>query len=207
MNNEKFLEYIKRIKTISDLGLIYAENDYDIDRYKELQTISFEMMSMLTDKPMDILKNFYLPVKEYPTPNVDIRGFILNENKEILMVREKTDGKWSLPGGWAEIGYTPAEVIKKEVEEETGLTINVLRPLAIYDKRCHPHPPQPIYVYKIVFLCEQSGGYITTSFDISDVNYFSINNLPEISESRILKSQIEQLYQKVLMADMSVYFD
>ena len=207
MGNNIFLEYIKRIKAISDTGLLYSLSEYDTDRYKELQSISIEMMGMLADKEPKILKNFYLPQKDYPTPKVDIRGLILNDKKEILMVREKEDGKWSLPGGWAEIGFSPSEVIQKETKEETGFSIRVIRPLAIYDKKFHQHPPQPAYVYKIVFLCEITGGNISTAFDITGIGYFNINSLPEVSECRILKTQIEQLYRKAASGEMDIYFD
>ena len=148
-----------------------------------------------------------MPAKDYPTPKVDIRGFVFNQKRELLLVKEKLDGKWSLPGGWGDIGYSPSEVIVKEIKEETGLSSKVSRLLAIYDKKCHPHPPQPFYVYKLVFLCEIFEGKINTSFDIEEVNYFEINNLPELSKDRILKSQIEQLYNKVINVDERVYFD
>jgi ADP-ribose pyrophosphatase YjhB (NUDIX family) len=207
MNNYKILEYIKRIKAISETGLLYSLSEYDTDRYKELQNISFELMSMITGKEPEILKNFYLPQKDYPTPKVDIRGLILNEKNEILLVKEKEDGKWSLPGGWAEIGFSPVEVIQKETQEETGYSIKVIRLLAIYDKKFYPHPPQPAYTYKIIFLCEITGGAATDAFDIAGIDYFGINNLPEVSECRILKMQIEQVYNKAITGDMNIHFD
>ena len=207
MNKNDQLELIKRIKSLSDTGLIYAQNEYEKERYEELRSISLKLFGIVSNEPFCALSNFFMPDKDYPTPKVDIRGLVLNKAKEILLVREKLDGKWALPGGWGDIGFSPLEVIQKEILEETGLSSRVIRLLAIYDKKCHPHPPQPFYVYKLVFLCEILPGEINTSFDIEEARYFNINNLPELSEDRILKSQIEQLYQKTINEDQTVYID
>ncbi len=179
------LTLIKRLKSLADTGLVYVENVYDKERYDEIRQISLNLLSQLSNQPFESLSNFYLPDTDYPTPKVDIRALVLNDEKEILLVKENIDGKWALPGGWADVGFTPSEIAKKELKEETGLDVNVIRLLAVFDKRCHNHPPQPFYVYKMVFLCEVIGGEINTAFDIEDVIYFPINNLPELSEDRI----------------------
>lgn len=201
------LELIKRIKSISETGLIYAESDYDRERYEELSFLSLELLGIVSSEAVSALEEFFMPVKDYPTPKVDIRGFAVNDAKEILFVKEAMDGKWSLPGGWADIGFSPSEVIVKEIREETGLHSKVSRLLAVYDKKCHPHPPQPFYVYKLVFLCEIEGGDIRTGFDIEGAEYFDIDDLPALSEDRILESQIRQLYRRFIHGDKTVYFD
>ena len=207
MNKFDQIEMIKRIKSLSDTGLIYAQNEYEKERFAELRSISLKLLGIVSNEPFLVLTDFFMPDKDYPTPKVDIRGLALNKAKEILLVKEKLDGKWSLPGGCGDIGFSPSEVIKKEILEETGLNSRVLRLLAIYDKKCHPHPPQPFYVYKLVFLCEILPGKFNASFDIEEARYFNINSLPELSEDRILKSQIDQLYQKTVNGDQTVYFD
>ncbi|NNG09532.1 MAG: ADP-ribose pyrophosphatase, partial [Arenibacter sp.] len=105
------------------------------------------------------------------------------------------------------IGYTPSEIVRKEIEEETGLVTKVDRLLAVYDKRCHRHPPQPFYVYKLVFLCTIKNGNLRWGFDMEGAAFFDIDNLPELSEDRILKSQIKQLYKLALDETPKVYFD
>jgi ADP-ribose pyrophosphatase YjhB (NUDIX family) len=122
-------------------------------------------------------------------------------------VKESADEKWSLPGGWADVGYSAKEVIVKEFKEETGLDIVPERLLAVFDKKMHAHPPQPFYVYKIAFYCKATSHQITKGFDVLDVRYFAIDHLPELSESRILKSQVELLYKKVLDGDLETYVD
>ncbi len=144
---------------------------------------------------------------DYPTAKVDIRGLVLSPDKKVLLVKEIIDIKWSLPGGWADVGNSPKEVITKEFKEEAGLDIIVQKLLAVFDKRKHLHPPQPFYVYKMVFYCEAITSQINKGFDVSDVQYFDIDNLPELSEDRILKSQIELLYNKISASDFETYFD
>ncbi|MEJ7683168.1 MAG: NUDIX domain-containing protein [Segetibacter sp.] len=112
-----------------------------------------------------------------------------------------------MPGGWGDIGYSPKETIVKEFKEETGLNVIAERLLAVFDKKMHPHPPQPFYVYKMVFYCKIISAEITKGFDVLDVQYFNIENLPELSKDRILKSQVELLYNKVITGDNNVYVD
>jgi len=201
------LESVKRIKSLAEAGIVFTNNPYDEERFEELREISLHLLSEISGATFNTLNQFYLPAKDYPTPKIDIRGMVLNEKNEVLMVKEKEDNCWSLPGGWGDIGYTPTEVIIKEIKEETGLEVKVDRLLAVYDKRCHPHPPQPFYVYKMVFYCVAEGGVMDPAFDISSVKYFPVNKLPMLSEDRILKTQIEQLHEMILENIQNVYVD
>lgn len=198
---------IKQLKNIADIGLLYAADAYDRERYIELHAVSLKMMSSLTDTPLSKMTDFYRPITDYPTPKVDIRALVLNTDHQILLVQERSDGRWALPGGWADIGLTAREVAAKEVFEETGLTVSPTRLLAVFDKKCHPHPPQAYYVYKFVILCSYVSGDLRPAHDILDSRYFDINNLPPLSENRILKSQIELVFQKAHTNDIETYFD
>lgn len=206
MNNE-LLDDIKRLKSIADIGLLYCNNEYDKERYLELKEISVGLLSKVSGHSIDMLKETFPVAKDYPTAKVDIRGLVLSEDKKILLIKESADGKWSLPGGWADVGYSPSEVIVKEFREETGLDVTPEKLLALFDKRKHPHPPQPFYVYKMVFYCAANSREIKKGFDVLDVQYFPVNDLPELSEDRILKSQVEMLCKKVLSSDFETYFD
>ncbi len=207
MGDQKTLNLVKRLKLLADTGLVYATNDFERERHEEIRSISMQLMSELSGQKFERLEDFFMPADDYPTPKVDTRAFILNEQNEVLLVKEQIDGKWSLPGGWADIGYTPQEVIIKELQEETGMNCSVIRLLAVYDKKCHPHPPQPFYVYKMVFHCKIETGDIDPNYEIEDAGYFKIEELPELSQDRILKSQIQHLYRKVIDDEQSVYCD
>jgi ADP-ribose pyrophosphatase YjhB (NUDIX family) len=207
MNNTELLTLITQLRSVADVGLLYAKNEYDIERYHELQHISIKMLDNVTGWGVEGIKlNFPMP-SDYPTVKVDVRGILLNAENKILLAKESADGKWSLPGGWADIGYSAKEVIIKEFEEETGLTVVPERLLAVFDKKMHPHPPQPFYVYKMVFYCKALSSTLNKGFDVLDVAYFDINNLPDLSEDRILKSQIELLYQKIVTGDLTAEVD
>lgn len=204
---DQFLNLLKRVQAVSDTGLLYAKDEYDRERYEELRDLNTELLKLCTGHKEEGLRAMFPPVKDYPTAKVDVRGLALSPDNEILLVKESADGKWSLPGGWADIGYTASETVVKEFKEETGLNVVAERLLAVMDKKKHPHPPQPFYVYKIVFYCKVLSGELKKSFDVLDVDYFKINELPELSEDRILKSQIEMLYEKVISGNSVPYFD
>ncbi|MEP7143877.1 MAG: NUDIX hydrolase N-terminal domain-containing protein [Ferruginibacter sp.] len=206
MINADLFTLIKRLKSIADIGVLYAENEYDKERYSEILGLGYELLHQLTGQEIPSLKNVYAENKDYPTAKVDVRGLIIMDNK-ILLVKESAYNKWSLPGGWADIGYSPKEVIAKECKEETGLEVIPERLLAVFDKKFHPHPPQPFYVYKMVFYCKSVSTVINKGFDVLDVEYFDISNLPELSEERILKSQLELVFQKAFMKGEDTYFE
>lgn len=205
--NHELPDEIKRLRSIADIGLLYCNNEYDKARYLELQEISIRLLSKVSGHSPEDLKESFPLYKDYPTAKVDIRGLVLSFDKKILLVKESADNKWSLPGGWADIGHSPKEVIVKEFKEETGLDVIPQVLLAVFDKRMHAHPPQSFYVYKMVFYCTAISSQLDKGFDVLDVKYFDISNLPELSEDRILKSQIELLYKKVIESDCKAYFD
>ena len=195
-----------RLKSIADIGLLYNPTGYDKERYAEIREISFDLLAAVTGKEINLLKESYADTREYPTVKVDIRAFI-TRGREILLVKELTDNKWSLPGGWADIGYSPKEVVIKECREETGLDVSVERLLAVFDKRMHPHPPQPFYVYKMVFHCIPVETVATKGFDIGDVQYFDIDQLPDLSTDRICESQLLKVFNQYKLTETATYFD
>jgi ADP-ribose pyrophosphatase YjhB (NUDIX family) len=207
MTGIELVEAAKRLKAIADVGLLYCKNEYDQERYEEMKNISLQLLSGVSGQEAVQLKELFPTAVDYPTAKVDIRGFLLSTTQEVLLVREGADGKWSLPGGWADVGYTPTEIVVKEFREETGLDVTAERLLAVFDKRMHPHPPQPFYVYKMVFLCRATSTAITKGFDVLEVQYFPIDALPELSEDRILGSQIQLLYQLGRQTGAAVYVD
>lgn len=207
MDAKKQLDVVKRIKAIAETGLVYAGDAYDKERYEELREIGLKLMAHLSREPFTKLDSFFLPQLDYPTPKVDVRGFVLNERDEILMAQESVDSKWTIPGGWADVGNTPTEVAVKEIKEETGLDTEIVRLLAVYDKQRHKHPPEPYYIYKLMFLCRVNGGELKAGFDMQGVGWFALDNLPPLSEERILENQLRHLFQMVKEDVKEVYLD
>lgn len=202
------LDKIKRLMALAETGIVYAANDFELERCQEQREICLELISELTEQPLQKISDFYMPPLQYPTPKVDVRAFVLNKQGQVLMARESMDGKWSIPGGWTDIGFSPKEVVEKEVFEETGLTVSTKRLLAVWDKKCHPHPPAAYHIYKMVFWCEaEDCTALQKGFDILDVAFFDVNDLPELSVNRIVKSQIETLYKMVQEDSSEAIFD
>lgn len=207
MDSKEQLNLVKRIKAIAETGLVFTEEAYDRERYEELQKISLKLLAHIADEPMAVMQDFFMPQQDYPTPKVDVRALVLNEKDEILMAKEGVDSKWTIPGGWADIGITPSETAVKEIEEETGIKTEVVRFLGVYDKQVHPHPPEPYYIYKLFFLCRITGGELKAGFDMLGADFFSLDQLPELSENRILESQLKHMFQLAKSSPSEVYFD
>jgi ADP-ribose pyrophosphatase YjhB (NUDIX family) len=197
----------QRIRALSQTALTYSTNDYEIERSVELIALSNRIVSIVSEMDEDVIHADYHPMKEYVTPKVDIRAVIFNEKDEILLVKEKADGKWALPGGWSDVGFTPTEVIIKETKEETGFDVRVVRLLAVLDKRCYNHPASPFYVYKLCFQCEITGGNDELTFDILDRGFFATHQLPPLSRDRILPEQIALLDQLRRDPESKIYCD
>ena len=194
-DTKEVLRLAKRIQAISENGLHYAENDYDQDRYQDLNQISLQLLSLLTDQPWETIQVSTPELHGYRTPKVDVRCVIFNDKDEILMVKERVDSRWSLPGGWCDVGFTPSEVAEKEAYEEAGISVKAGRVLAIFDKKCHDHPEDLFYTYKIFLECKASDYQITTGMETLDVAFFKRGNYPELSTPRNTQYQIEKMFE------------
>lgn len=199
MESSQLLIQAQRLQALAQAGLAYRGNPYDLERYKEIRAISVKLLQELTEEPLEKIIRVFASEEGYQTPKVDIRAVLFREGSEILLIREKIDsGKWTLPGGWADIGYTPFEVAAKEAYEETGLIVKPVRLLALFDKRKHSHPPQPWYVYKAFIECEVEGGsLIQDTPETTGARWFRHDELPyiELSTDRTTPSQLETIFK------------
>jgi ADP-ribose pyrophosphatase YjhB (NUDIX family) len=193
LSNLKWLEWAKQIQAISQIGLTYAKDPYDIERYEQLRNLSIEIVNEYTNAGVPLLKEAFANEKGYATPKVDIRGVVFRGDR-ILLVKEKADGGWSLPGGWADIGLSPKEVAVKEVREESGFEVEPVKLLAILDKSKHNHPPSLYHTYKLFILCEIVGGSDQAGMETSAVGFFARDRLPELSEERNTYEQIQLMF-------------
>ncbi|WP_029192658.1 NUDIX hydrolase [Paenibacillus harenae] len=202
----KWLEWAKQIQAIAQIGLTYTKDPYDIERYEDLRQISIDILSNYTLIEKQQLKLSFANETGYATPKVDIRGVVFNHNK-ILLVREKIDGAWALPGGWADIGYSPAEVAIKEIKEESGFVVTPVRLLAVLDKKNHDHPPEPYHVYKFFIECKIVGGEAETGLETSEVDFFDEHNLPELSLERNTLKQVKIMFEFLRDPEKKVILD
>lgn len=199
-----WLEFAKKVHAIAETGLTFNKNEYDLERYEQLKELSFEMLSRIGNTSPEIVSDLFAHQKGYQTPKVDVRAVIIEDGK-ILMVQERVDGCWTLPGGWADVGLTPYENAVKEVWEESGLKVEPVRLLSVMDKKCYPHPPTPWYCYKIFVLCKRTGGELKPSMETLDAAFFDHDKLPPLSEERITREQLDIIYK--LLEDDKVWCD
>ena len=196
LNDNELARIAQRLQALAQTGLTYTKDVYDRERYEELMGIAERMLTARFDLPEATLQNLHKVDTGYATPKTDVRAIILHEGK-LLMVQESDDKGWSLPGGWADIGDSPAQAVEREVREETGLEVKVSRLLGIWDRNQHGHPPYPWHVYKLIFLCETLGGELAVSHESLDVAYVDPDNLPPLSLTHIVPEEIHASIRSV----------
>ena len=195
MNNQnEMLQLAKQVQALAENGLHFSENDFDLDRYQILEEISLRMLSLITGLPVETIEISTPERNGYRTPKVDVRAVIFNDQDEILMVKERVDSCWSLPGGWCDVGYTPTETAEKEAEEEAGIKVKVSRLLAVFDKKCHDHPEDLFYSYKIFLECKAENYEISTGMETLDAGFFGQQKLPDLSTPRNTRGQVDKMF-------------
>ena len=194
----RLLKHAQRLQAIAQAGIAYATSPYDLERYEEIRSLSVQLLQELTDEPYEKIVRVFASETGYQTPKVDVRVVLFRGTSEILLVKEKIDqNRWTVPGGWADVGCTPFEVAIKEAQEETGLLVKPVRLLALFDKRKHPHPPQPWYVYKAFIQCEAVEGELRQeTAETAGARWFRQDELSgiELSTDRVTASQLEAMF-------------
>ena len=203
----RWIEWSTRIQAIAQNGLAFSKDRFDIERYEELRQIAAEMLAAHTGIPTEFVRELFSGETGYATPKVDVRALVLREGR-VLLVRERSDGGWTLPGGWADVCASPSENVTREVLEESGFQTRATRLLALHDRRKHLHAPRyPYSVYKLFILCEIMGGEATPGIETSDVDFFTPDDLPELSLDRVTPAQITRLFELAQHPEWPADFD
>lgn len=208
MAENSLIDFIELILSTAQTGLTFSKDRFDIERFEILRDTAARFLANHAGIETDAVKEWISMDKGYPTPKLDVRAFILNDQSQVLLVKETSDGRWTLPGGWVDIGESASTAAAREVFEETGLVCKPTRLLALFDKHKHPHPPQLPHAYKAFFLCVVEGGsLIRETSETSDAQYFSPYELPELSKHRVVQSQIETLFAHIQSNSRECLFD
>lgn len=202
---EDWLKWAMEIQAIAQAGLAYTDGVYDRERYERLREISAEMLSKKTELSLDKVKDLFCNEKGYQTPKIDTRGVIFKDNK-ILLVHEN-DGTWSLPGGWCDVLESVSSNTIKEVKEETGLDVKPNRIIAVQDRNKHNKPIFAYGICKIFVLCDLLGGEFVPNIETTEMGYFSLDNLPNVSEDKSNKEQIRMCFEAYKNENWKVKFD
>jgi ADP-ribose pyrophosphatase YjhB (NUDIX family) len=183
-----------KLSALAQDGLTFSTNDYDRDRYQQLSRLAAELLAALSGRPADELAMELGRDSGYATPKIDVRGAIFDDQERVLLMREKTDGRWSLPGGWADPGDSPSAAVTREILEETGYGSEAVKLIACWDREVQGNPPPlPVHVYKLFFLC-RGGGTVQApaALETLDVGWFAPDELPPLSLGRVNHRQLER---------------
>jgi ADP-ribose pyrophosphatase YjhB (NUDIX family) len=208
MTNPRWLEWAQRLQAIAQTGLSYSSNVFDMERYAAIREIAAEIMAAGAGLPdaaplVDLFKHDV----GYATPKVDVRAAVFN-GERLLLVREREDGCWTLPGGWADVGASPSENVTREVLEESGYESEVIKLAAVYDRNRHGHPAIPFHAYKLFFLSRLAGGAPAQSSSETDAaEFFDEDKIPQLSLTRVTSAQIQHMFDHHRHPEWPTSFD
>jgi ADP-ribose pyrophosphatase YjhB (NUDIX family) len=207
----RWLDWAKRLQAVAQDGLAYANNPFDLKRYETIREVAAEILAAQTGAEMERILDVFAHQVGYPTPKVDVRGVVIRDDGRILMVREGIDGRWSLPGGWADVSETPSRATEREILEEAGYVARAGKLLAVYDRTLHGHePPYPFHVYKLFFRCQLLDERQREERDVKeilDAGWFAEDALPPLSLGRVTGSQLHRMFEHVRDPGLPTDFD
>jgi ADP-ribose pyrophosphatase YjhB (NUDIX family) len=204
--NPQWLAWARRIQAIAQNGLTYTEGPFDRERYQELRAIAAAMMAAGSATEPERILNLFAQEEGYATPKVDVRGVVFRGDA-LLLVKERADGLWTLPGGWADVGQSPGEAVVKEIREESGYLTRAVKLLAVDDRDRHGHPPLAWYVYKLFIQCELLGGEPMESIETTGAEFFREDEIPALSVDRVVPSQITRIFRHHRDPGLATEFD
>ncbi len=183
-----------KLAALAQDGLTYGADDYDLDRYRQMTRLAAELLSVVSGQPADELASELGRDVGYATPKVEVRGAIFDDDERVLLMREKIDGRWSLPGGWADPGDAPSAAVTREILEESGYHSSAVKLIACWDSEVqHNPPPLLVHVYKLFFLCRRDGAVQPpAALETLEVGWFGLGELPPLSLGRVNHRQLER---------------
>ena len=187
-----WLQWARKLQALGQTGLTYHPDDYDTERYQTLLEMAAEMVAAHTTLAAEPVLDSYLAQQGYATPKVDVRGAVFRDGR-ILLVQERTDERWTMPGGWADVGESPAEMVVREVREESGFEVIPRKVVGIFEENRHTARQELYHAYKVVFLCDITGGQARGSYETSAVEFFDLDSLPPLSRMRTSQRHIDEV--------------
>ena len=205
-NVPAWLAWARELQALGQTGLTYSLSDYDTQRYQRLVEIAAEMVEQKTELEREpVLKHFSIQ-PGYATAKVDVRGAVVQDGR-ILLVQERRDGRWCMPGGWADVGDVPSDMVAREVWEESGYRVEPRKVIGVYDANRDGRPLDFFHAYKIVFLCDIVGGEPRPSSETADVRFFDFDDLPPLSSSRTNERHLAEVLAHIHDLNRPTAFD
>lgn len=206
----RWLAWARQLQAIAQTGLAFSKDVYDRERYEAIRALAAQIVAEHADIDAQRIERLFADQVGYATPKVDVRGAVFGHDGRILLVREVADGgRWTLPGGWADVNQSPSEAVVREVLDEAGLHVAVRKLAAVYDRERHPHqPPYAFHIYKLFFVCDIVGGEPRPGVETSAAAFFAAHEVPaDLSVSRVLPHQISRMFEHAASPDLPTDFD
>ncbi len=201
-----WLERAKRLQAIAQTGLAYVRDPYDRERYEAVRDIAAALIADRTGVEAPALADLFAGESGYATPKVDVRAAVFQDER-ILLVKERSDGLWTVPGGWADVGDSPSAAVEREVLEESGYAVRAVKLAAVYDRNRHEHTPHLFHIWKLFFVCEIASGSPRPSVETEAVEFFALDRLPALSTGRVTALQIAQMLEHHRHPEWPTAFD
>ncbi len=201
-----WLERAQRLQAIAQTGLTYSRDPYDRERYEAVRDIAAAMIADGTGGDLRALANLFAGEAGHATPKVDVRAAVFRDER-ILLVKERSDGLWTVPGGWADVGDSPRSAVEREAVEESGYEVRAVKLAAVYDRSRHGHTPHLFHIWKLFFMCEITGGAPRPSVETEAVGFFAMDELPALSTGRVTARQIAQMLEHHRHPEWPTIFD
>ena len=191
--NDRRREAALRLHALARTGMHFCANEYDRQRYEEIERIAAGLLADGDPPGESRLLELWSRDDGYVTPKIEVRGAVFRDGR-VLLVRERIDGLWTLPGGWVDVGETPSQSVTKEIEQESGFRTRVVALAALWDRNRHGHTPALFHSWKAFFLCEITGGEPRGSYETDAVEFFDLQSLPAMSLGRSTPAQVARLH-------------
>lgn len=202
-----WLTIARELQALAQTGLAFSKDPYDLQRFQRTRELAAQLMAQGSDASVEKILGLFERDAGYTTPKVEVRGAAFIDG-QVLLVQEASDGRWTLPGGWADVNQSGAECVVREIFEESGFEASATKLVAVCDYRKSGHPPRRVdSIYKMFFLCEITGGEARASIETTGVAFFSQDQLPPLSPGRITAAQIDRVFRHHRQVDLPTEFD
>lgn len=207
MNNPlQWFHWARTIQAVAQNGLAFSDNPFDRDRYEKLRKLAVEIFAAHTGESSSVIEQWFAVQPGYATPKVDVRGACFREGR-VLMVRERADGGWCLPGGWADVGNVPSQAAVREVKEESGFEAVARKVIGVFDANRGGEPFAAFHAVKLIYLCDIVGGEPNPDHEILEVGFFARDAIPPLSGARTTPAQLAESFAHLDDANRPTAFD
>jgi ADP-ribose pyrophosphatase YjhB (NUDIX family) len=201
-----WLEALRALRAIGETGRHYTMDAFDRGRFEQVSAIAERLLAERLDISESVVRDAFVDLPGYVTPKIDVRGACFRDGR-ILLVREASDGRWAMPGGFADVNLTPGESVLAEIEQESGFTARIVKLAALHDRRRRNRSANLLHIYKLFFLCELTGGSARPSIETTEIGFFAEDEIPDLSNGRTSPEQVQLMFRHLRDPDLAAEWD